>query len=133
MFGVSVAIIVPLLGVVVYTTRLAIRKLIIRITNRFRIKRSNTIEWWEGDRYDGDMGGRSESRKSLLVNGQNNDIMANGNEEKEKKKVSGLGSWWRSKKGDGNTNISAMRDAEKGEAASVYIEANGKGGYSSTG
>ena len=112
MFGISLAIIVPLLSIVVYTTRLAISKVLWRLDNKFselrwyrrmrwKRRKNNWKRWWAGDTKEG----KVESG-----------IMASNGE----KRKGGWGISWRGKRELEGAN----GDTEKGE--SVHVEANGK-------
>jgi hypothetical protein len=129
MFGISVAVIVPLLGLVIYTTRLAIMKLLKRNQEKAGSKKwTSELKWgwkkkawrdkWEGGREAmsasstaeiGDMG-----KEAVMVTDTEN-VKENGNKR-----------WpWRNRKGKDNVRGIDVDHAEKGE---VNVgETNGKG------
>jgi hypothetical protein len=125
MFGISVAIIIPLLSIVVYTTRNAIGQLVSKLDERYLQKRWRRARnfsrrknrwrvWWNRD-WKGEAGGSQRSEGSL--------VKGIGRAEQ--------GKWWRvwsRGKGIGLDTGGGRRnlDTEKGEAIQVDVEANGR-------
>jgi hypothetical protein len=116
MFGISIAIIIPLLSIVVYTTRLAIGKVLWRLDIRFdnkkwasrmkwKRRKRNWRRWWVGWERDG----RTASTDDVA-------LVEKGN---------GRRFWGWPKRGIGVGSNAEAGDTEKGEA--VVVELNGTG------
>ena len=129
MFGISVAVIVPLLGLVIYTTRLAIMKLLKRNQKKADNRKwANKLRWrWKKkawrDKWEGGREAMSASSAAEVGNMEKEAVLVT---DKENVKENGNKRWslWGRKEKD-DVRIIDVDHAEKGE---VSVEkTHGKG------